>query len=98
MRTSTPPTLNLLLLLRIVCMRIHTQGKPCSDLGRVLSTTLLSGGMDQAISIMGQSGVAALVDFHPLRATAVHLPAGAAFLIGNCLAVSNKVGRCRFTL
>ncbi len=49
-----------------------------------------SGGMDQAISIMGENGVAKLVDFNPVRASDVKLPAGAAFLIGNCLAVSNK--------
>jgi N-acetylgalactosamine kinase len=49
-----------------------------------------SGGMDQAISIMGQSGVAKLVDFNPVRATDVQLPEGSVFLIGNCLAVSNK--------
>ena len=49
-----------------------------------------SGGMDQAISIMGQTGVAKLVDFNPVRASDVKLPDGAAFLIGNCLAVSNK--------
>lgn len=49
-----------------------------------------SGGMDQAISIMGQIGVAKLVDFNPVRATDVKLPTGSAFLIGNCLAVSNK--------
>jgi len=49
-----------------------------------------SGGMDQAISIMGQVGVAKLVDFNPVRASDVKLPKGSAFLIGNCLAVSNK--------
>jgi N-acetylgalactosamine kinase len=46
--------------------------------------------MDQAISIMGERGVAKLVDFNPVRATDVKLPDGAAFLIGNCLAVSQK--------
>ena len=49
-----------------------------------------SGGMDQAISIMGERGVAKLVDFNPVRASDVKLPEGAAFLIGNCLAVSQK--------
>ena len=49
-----------------------------------------SGGMDQAISIMGEVGVAKLVDFNPVRASDVKLPKGSAFLIGNCLAVSNK--------
>tara|TARA_B110000977_G_scaffold195880_1_gene275166 strand:- start:2787 stop:3626 length:840 start_codon:yes stop_codon:yes gene_type:complete len=46
--------------------------------------------MDQAISIMGERGVAKLVDFNPVRASDVKLPEGAAFLIGNCLAVSQK--------
>jgi len=49
-----------------------------------------SGGMDQAISIMGEAGVAKLVDFNPISTNDVHLPEEAAFVIGNCLAVSNK--------
>jgi N-acetylgalactosamine kinase len=49
-----------------------------------------SGGMDQAISIMGQAGVAKLVDFNPISTNDVVLPDDAAFIIGNCLAVSNK--------
>mmetsp|Transcript_49165 Transcript_49165/g.96094 ORF Transcript_49165/g.96094 Transcript_49165/m.96094 type:complete len:487 (-) Transcript_49165:158-1618(-) len=49
-----------------------------------------SGGMDQAISVMGQAGVAKLVDFGPVRTTDVVLPPGVSFLIGNSLAVSKK--------
>lgn len=49
-----------------------------------------SGGMDQAISIMGESGVAKLVDFNPISTNDVALPEDAAFIIGNCLSVSNK--------
>ncbi|GBF90169.1 galactokinase [Raphidocelis subcapitata] len=49
-----------------------------------------SGGMDQAISVMGQPGVAKLVEFNPVRAEDVHLPPGATFVIANSLTVSKK--------
>eukprot|EP00192_Tetraselmis_astigmatica_P018741 CAMPEP_0117677054 /NCGR_PEP_ID=MMETSP0804-20121206/16537_1 /TAXON_ID=1074897 /ORGANISM="Tetraselmis astigmatica, Strain CCMP880" /LENGTH=249 /DNA_ID=CAMNT_0005486305 /DNA_START=296 /DNA_END=1041 /DNA_ORIENTATION=+ len=49
-----------------------------------------SGGMDQAISIMGEKGLAKLVDFNPIRAHDVQLPGGLTFVIANSLAVSNK--------
>eukprot|EP00882_Tetradesmus_deserticola_P016206 GHRQ01017289.1.p1 GENE.GHRQ01017289.1~~GHRQ01017289.1.p1 ORF type:complete len:350 (+),score=139.38 GHRQ01017289.1:90-1139(+) len=49
-----------------------------------------SGGMDQAISVMGMPGVAMLVEFNPVRATDVQLPAGATFVIANSMAVSKK--------
>jgi len=49
-----------------------------------------SGGMDQAISVMGMPGLAMLVDFNPVRATEVQLPAGATFVVGHSLAVSKK--------
>lgn len=50
----------------------------------------LSGGMDQAISIMGEAGVAKVVHFNPVRTEDVRLPAGAAFIIGNSMATSLK--------
>lgn len=49
-----------------------------------------SGGMDQAISIMAKSGFAELIDFDPIRATDVLLPAGGSFVIANSLAESQK--------
>ncbi|KAK9845404.1 hypothetical protein WJX81_005682 [Elliptochloris bilobata] len=49
-----------------------------------------SGGMDQAISIMGQAGVAKLISFNPVRAEDVRLPDGAMFVIANSLTVSKK--------
>jgi N-acetylgalactosamine kinase len=48
------------------------------------------GGMDQAISVMARQGVAMLVDFEPVRAKEVPLPADAVFVVGHSLAVSKK--------
>jgi len=49
-----------------------------------------SGGMDQAISIMGARGLAKLVSFHPVRAVDVRLPPDAVFVVANSLAASHK--------
>eukprot|EP00798_Chlamydomonas_sp_ICE-L_P022440 gene22440-29553_t len=49
-----------------------------------------SGGMDQAISMMAMMGVAMLVDFNPVRATDVVLPAGCTFVLANSMATSEK--------
>ncbi|KAL8153624.1 hypothetical protein V2J09_011384 [Rumex salicifolius] len=49
-----------------------------------------SGGMDQAISIMAKTGFAELIDFNPIRATDVGLPAGGSFVIAHSLAESQK--------
>ncbi|PHT28166.1 Galactokinase [Capsicum baccatum] len=46
--------------------------------------------MDQAISIMAQSGFAELIDFNPIRATDVQLPAGGTFVIAHSFAESQK--------
>ncbi|KAF2310305.1 hypothetical protein GH714_007668 [Hevea brasiliensis] len=49
-----------------------------------------SGGMDQAISVMAQTGFAELIDFNPIRATDVQLPTGGTFVIAHSLAESQK--------
>ncbi|KAL5541497.1 hypothetical protein UlMin_009207 [Ulmus minor] len=49
-----------------------------------------SGGMDQAISVMAKNGFAELIDFNPIRATDVQLPAGGTFIIAHSLAESQK--------
>eukprot|EP00775_Hariotina_reticulata_P013754 gene13754-13873_t len=48
------------------------------------------GGMDQAVSLMAQPGVALHVEFAPVRAQPVPLPSGGAFIVSNCLAPSHK--------
>merc|ERR1712078_893647 len=50
----------------------------------------MSGGMDQAISVMGERGLAKLIEFGPVRASDVVLPPGCAFVIANSLTVSKK--------
>ncbi|KAK2991042.1 hypothetical protein RJ640_019363 [Escallonia rubra] len=49
-----------------------------------------SGGMDQAISVMAQPDFAELIDFNPIHATDVQLPAGGSFVIAHSLAESQK--------
>lgn len=49
-----------------------------------------SGGMDQAISVMARPGFAELIDFNPIHATDVQLPAGGSFVIAHSLAESQK--------
>jgi len=51
---------------------------------------VISGGMDQAISIMAKEGVAQLIEFNPVRGAPVNIPSDAVFVIGNSMTVSNK--------
>jgi N-acetylgalactosamine kinase len=50
----------------------------------------MGGGMDQAISVMGERGMAKHVEFDPLQTSDVRLPSDGCFVVANSLAVSAK--------
>uniref|UniRef100_A0A182Q9W8 Galactokinase n=1 Tax=Anopheles farauti TaxID=69004 RepID=A0A182Q9W8_9DIPT len=54
------------------------------------------GGMDQAIAYLAQEGCAQLIEWNPLRATPIKLPANAVFVIANSLSEANKAATSDF--
>ncbi|PWA66606.1 mevalonate/galactokinase family protein [Artemisia annua] len=79
----------------IAIMAAHNVNLPKKELAQLTCVCerhigTQSGGMDQAISIMAKTGFAELIDFNPIRATDVQLPAGGSFVIAHSLAESQK--------
>lgn len=54
------------------------------------------GGMDQAIAFLGKKGYAQYIEFNPVRATPILLPADAVFVIANSLSEANKAATSDF--
>ncbi|XP_050072702.1 N-acetylgalactosamine kinase-like [Anopheles maculipalpis] len=54
------------------------------------------GGMDQAIAYLAQEGCAQLIEWNPLRATPIQMPANGVFVIANSLSEANKAATSDF--
>ncbi|XP_066525783.1 N-acetylgalactosamine kinase [Hoplias malabaricus] len=68
----------------------------CAKCERYIGTE--GGGMDQSISFLAEEGTAKLIEFNPLRATDVKLPAGAMFVIANSCVEMNKAASSLFNI
>ncbi|XP_053321119.1 N-acetylgalactosamine kinase [Spea bombifrons] len=68
----------------------------CARCERYIGTE--GGGMDQSISFLAEEGTAKLIEFSPLRATDVRLPAGAVFVIANSCVEMNKAATAHFNI
>lgn len=60
----------------------------CADAERLIG--MESGGMDQAIGFLSERGFAKRIDFQPLRAAKIRLPASGVWVVADSLVVAKK--------
>jgi hypothetical protein len=76
---------------RVRALRVRLSTGACGNLCPLVhALTCVYECERQRVSWCARAGEAAFVQFNPVRATAVPLPAGAAFVVAHSLAVSNK--------
>ena len=68
----------------------------CAKCERYIGTE--GGGMDQAISFLGERNKAMLIEFNPIRPAEVDLPCDTVFVISNTLVQANKVAFASFNV
>ncbi|NXY85150.1 GALK2 kinase, partial [Alcedo cyanopectus] len=66
----------------------------CTKSERYVGTE--GGGMDQSISFLAEEGTAKLLEFGPLRGSAVRLPQGAVFVVASSCVEMNKAATAHF--
>ena len=74
---------------RVVMPTKQELAELCAKCERYIGTE--GGGMDQAISFLGECNKAMLIEFNPVRPSEVCLPSDTVFVISNTLVQANKV-------
>lgn len=68
----------------------------CARFERFIGTQ--GGGMDQAISFLGQPGKAMMIEFNPVRPSEVKVPCGYSFIISNTNIQAYKAAESNFNI